>query len=566
MKKTVFYRVVPLFIVAVMLLAACAQPGGAQAPAVETGQQTATPGTAATPAAGASDISNFNSTGYPIVNERITIRVATPLRPEQPADLNTLYLHQRMEEITNIHVEWIAIPNAGLVERRNLMLATGDLPCVWDMMIPGDDLMRFGADGTFIPMQYLIRDYAPNFRRLYEEIPELEAFITAPDGNIYGVARVNSGPWMTVNGVGIINRMWLDNLGLDMPTNIDEFADVLRAFATGDPTGYGIPVTPLTFQGNFIGNHGLTWLASSFGIAIGGNTINEHFVGIRNGQVVNVAAQPEFKEAISWFSMLFSEGLIDMEGFTMNPAEYSAKLNAEPGIVGAAQLWDINDTISNPTNNAAFTYLPLLRGPGGRTPVLYMPPLPGTFRGWGVITRAAEHPEAVMRWIDHHYDEDMSIEMIEGPIGYRVLENPDGTLFVRNPPDGVSVAEDRFVNCRAGLLAMPASVYRYRLRLPTTDYKVNFLEAFQHTYADPTPMNPVFYTAEEAVEMAQLHIDMNQFIERRIAEWIMGGGIEAEWDAFLVDLDRVGQQRWLEIKQAAYDRYMAQLAEFVGLN
>jgi putative aldouronate transport system substrate-binding protein len=72
-------------------------------------------------------------------------------------------------------------------------------------------------------------------------------------------------------------------------------------------------------------------------------------------------------------------------------------------------------------------------------------------------------------------------------------------------------------------------------------------------------MMPVYYTAEESAEMAQLQTDMLQYIERKASEWIMNGNIDAEWDAYIAELDRVGQQEWLQIKQTAYDRYMAAL-------
>jgi len=510
---------------------------------------------------GGGDLSNFNPTGYPIVKEKVNLRVALRTRPEMPADLNTQALQIKMEKITNVHVNWIAIPEVGWTERKNLMLATGDLPDVFDAQLDAPDLIRYGADGTFIPMQDLIRDYAPNFRKLYKEMPQLEALITAPDGNKYGIARVNSGPWMVVNGTGIINKMWLDKLGLAMPTNIDEFYNVLQAFKTRDPNGNGrADEIPMTFHSDpsstIIHVGGFSWLMSSFGIALGGATYNEQYAGVVNGKVVNQGALPEFREGIAYISKLYREGLIDMQGFTTSPAEFAAKLNAEPGVVGYTQLWDINDTISNATNNKAFEYLTPLKGPGGRTPVIYQPPMPGTFRGWGVITKACKTPEVAMRWIDYHYDEDNSIEMIEGPFDVRVLKNADGTLYVRNPPAGMSVAEDRFANCRAQLLAMPVSVYRNRLKLPSTDKKVKFLDGFLDQLSDKTPMPSVFYTLDESTEMSQLQTDMRQYMDRKACEWIINGRIDAEWNAYLAELERVGQSKWLKIKQDAYDRYV----------
>jgi putative aldouronate transport system substrate-binding protein len=37
-------------------------------------------------------------------------------------------------------------------------------------------------------------------------------------------------------------------------------------------------------------------------------------------------------------------------------------------------------------------------------------------------------------------------------------------------------------------------------------------------------------------------------------EWYQNGKIEQEWDAYLKELDRLGLQEWLQIKQAGYDR------------
>jgi len=113
-----------------------------------------------------------------------------------------------------------------------------------------------------------------------------------------------------------------------------------------------------------------------------------------------------------------------------------------------------------------------------------------------------------------------------------VLENDDGTLYVRTPPEGLTVAEDRFANCRAGILAATPSIYSEKLKLPSTDEKVAFVEEYCHPYADPDPMMPVFYTAEEADVMGMLQSDMRTYIERRTSEWIINGkvdGLAVSW-------------------------------------
>jgi len=431
-------------------------------------------------------IPNFSPEGYPICpDEKVTLRVMIQSRAEMPSDLNMQEIHQRAEEIMNVHIEWIMVPAEGWNEKKNLMLATGDLPDIIESKINEADLTRYGPQGSFLDLTDLIAKYGHNINKLIEtEMPELRAFNTAPDGKTYSLFRVNSGPWMTTNGVGMMNMEWLKKL-----------------------------------------NH--------------------------------MGVTEQYRDAVRYLGKLYAEGLIDVEGFTLEDAQFFSKLNQEPGIVGVGQMWDINDSVSNPNNNAAYDYYPLVSAYEGKDPVFYRQPLPGTVRGWGTITSACKTPEVAMRWLDYWYDQTNTIESIEGPIGVRVLENADGTLYVRKPPEGMTVAEDRFANCRAGILAATVNMYKTRLKLPSTDEKVAFVEQYCHPFADPDPMMPVFYSAEEAEEMGILQSDLRTYIERRTSEWIINGKIDEEWDAYLNEINGVGLPRWLEINQAAYDRYMA---------
>lgn len=55
--------------------------------------------------------------------------------------------------------------------------------------------------------------------------------------------------------------------------------------------------------------------------------------------------------------------------------------------------------------------------------------------------------------------------------------------------------------------------------------------------------------------MSTLNTNIISEIARQSCEWIMNGGIEEEWDAYLKNLDSIGLQRWLEINETAAERY-----------
>lgn len=514
-----------------------------------------------TAAALAETVPNFNAEGYPICpDEKVTLRVMIQSRAEMPSDLNVQEIHKRAEEIMNVHIEWIMVPAEGWNEKKNLMLATGDLPDIIESKINESDLTRYGPEGTFVDLTDMIGKYAHNVNKLMDtEMPELRAFNTAPDGKVYSLFRVNSGPWMTTNGVGMINKQWLEKLGLEVPKTLDEFTQVLKAFKTGDPNGNGVAdEIPLSFNKYLFENNGLGYIFSFFGLAIGGHSFNQTFADIKDGKVYCQAVEEQYRDCVRYLGELYAEGLLDVEGFTLDAAQLYSKFNQEPGIVGASQVWDINDIVSNPNNLAGYDYYPMIPAYEDKAPVFYRQPLPGTYRGWGTITSACKTPEVALRWLDYWFDQDNSIESIEGPIGVRVLENPDGTLYVRKPPEGLTVAEDRFANCRAGILAATVDMYANRLKLPSTDKKVAFVEEYCHPFADPDPMMPVFYTQEESETMGILQSDLRTYIERRTSEWIINGNVDAEWDAYLQEIQGVGLPQWLEINQAAYDRYISQ--------
>lgn len=503
---------------------------------------------------------NFNPTGLPIVKEKVTLRILTGNSAANPADFNDLQIIKDIEEATNVHIEWI-MAGSGFEEKKSLMLATNDLPDIINRSVTAAELVKYGANGTFIPMQDLIDAYAPNTLKLFEETDGLRRFLTAPDGNIYGVPRMNSAPWTAANGLGIINKAWLDKLGLEMPTTIEEFYNVMVAFKNGDPNGNGVAdEIPMAFaKFNNAGMttlsdvNGISYLMAAFGVPMG-----IEYMDVQDGKVVSVAATDAYKEAVKYISKMYSEGLIDPESFTMSREQLNAKISQDPFTVGYIQGWDIGDEFSNPAAKDSYAFMPLLNGLDGAEPVFYEVPLYGVSRGAGVITSACEHPEVAMRWIDYILDTYISMQICEGPIGLRIKDNGDGTYEINPAPEGKNATQWKDENALggSGFFAITSNTFANILRFPATDAKVAFMNENVLPYADKEAFPPVYYTVEEADEAALIKTDILSFIERKASEWIMNGGVDEQWDAYLKELNAMGLERFLQINQAAYDRYI----------
>jgi putative aldouronate transport system substrate-binding protein len=132
---------------------------------------------------------------------------------------------------------------------------------------------------------------------------------TFPDGKIYSLpARLPSRPKSGTQP--LINKAWLDKLGLETPTNVKDLYDVLKAIKEQDPNGNGKQdENPVSNSGDIELN-----MHSIFGITdLRGNNMI-----IKDGKPVYYPTSEEYKEGFKWMHKLYAEGIIDMESFTQD--------------------------------------------------------------------------------------------------------------------------------------------------------------------------------------------------------------------------------------------------------
>jgi len=498
-----------------------------------------------------SEDSNFNAEGYPIVNEKVTLTCLVNAILHTPEDYNSIPLLQRCEETTNVHVEWTLIPEDSWEEKRGLLLASGDLT---DMIASGcsdSELVRYGSDGTFLPINDYL-DYMPNLKAVLERRDWMIPLMSSPDGNMYCCPEVNEGPWCRGTMLAL-NTKWLDNVGLDMPTNVNDFYKVLKAFKEQDANGNGDPndEIPFTYCLSEVGNgFCLGTFFWSFGISENANHLD-----VVDGKVEFTPLQEGYLDAIDYLHKLYSEGLIDQDGFTNTHSQRCAYLSTYPTICGGSTIWDMGDDISDPNAKAEYAFVPAMMGPNGEEPNIYLSRYLAYRTGW-VITSACETPEIAARYIDYAYDMYNSVEYMEGEFGDRLQKTDEGYYVVADAPEGVNAQQWRRQTCPCVVgKAVFAEEYQTILRLPYTQPKVDFQDAQYEPYADDEIWANGALTLEEAEEIATLQTAIEDYTNRIVDEWIINGNHREQFEEFKAELDNIGLPRYLEIRQAAMDRF-----------
>jgi putative aldouronate transport system substrate-binding protein len=162
-----------------------------------------------------------------------------------------------------------------------------------------------------------------------------------------------------------------------------------------------------------------------------------------------------------------------------------------------------------------------------------------------------------MRWIDCFYDPIPGIQFYYGPLGTSLAQEGDRYIMTA-PPEGsgydveawsrmYAINDNGPVYAPDWLDAKFFDVVYTQVRLD----KALLAPYYPKEYYPPAPM-----TAEETSELAFLRSDIHTAAKQQAAAWIVSGGVEKEYTAFVAQLKNMGLDRMVEIYQTAYDRYM----------
>ena len=565
------------FIALILVATACRGDGGNEAPPEVQPPPVTTPAPetpATTPEPGNDDSgipAIMNPIGtLPIVNEPVTLSVFHGANPG--IDFSTSPTSAWFEEQTGVTIDWIQVPQADLADRRNLMLATGDVPDILFSGVGTHATVFFYAQmGLFRPITNYIEPFAPELQRIFEQFPGIRNDMVMPDGNIYAFTAVDECFHCTMPQKLWIYTPWLDELGLPMPTTYQEFFDTMIAFRDYMPDILGVPhVYP--FVGATGGRNGVDVLITPFIPSTEGSRLM-----VDNGNVTVSYNTDQFRDALRFLNRMFDENLIATETFVQDVASRRNMVeNPGPPIVGSfPAMWIGGSTAVDIANQEGrwngFRVVPPLAGPDGVATAVYVP-LAGNNRA--VITNNL--PEELMpvavRWLDNFYTETSALVSVQGTEGthWRFAEPGEvgihggQALWARlhlldaGQVDNVTFFQAnpnfRDNNFRLGEVANRDIVEQETLLFDMTVIQ----EPFRMSRDRIMPV--VIFDEAQSAEISDLSVSLNAHVNESIARFIVGDlDIESDWDWFIRELDVMGLGRFLQLQQQALNERNARL-------
>ncbi|MFC4597188.1 extracellular solute-binding protein [Cohnella hongkongensis] len=296
-----------------------------------------------------------------------------------------------IEEIrkrSGINLQVQTVGNDDYETRLNTLLVSGQAPDIFT--VGRTKIQELITNGAILPLDELIEQHAPNIKENRGDYLKGGAYV---DGKAYGI------PEGFVPGSALaIRKDWLDRLKLPMPTNLEEYENVLRAFVNDDPDNNG--------QKDTIG----------VGLAIQVDQTWAHIFGAYNvpmgrqvlvdGKVTPWMLAPGYLDAVKYLNKLYHEGLIDPEFATVPTLQSFQKLwNGKVGAYnfnadGITQNW-LSRYVESPAPE--FEYA-VIKGPDGHGG--YLNPNVADSNLYTVISSKAKDPEAAMKMLDFLVSEE----------------------------------------------------------------------------------------------------------------------------------------------------------------
>lgn len=256
-------------------------------------------------------------------------------------------------------------------DQKNALLQSDDIP---DLIYEMDPMYHFAdaRDEYLLEVPYAaIEKYAPT---LYKQINELAPAAWAYsyyDGKNTGLPNLNHSH---VQGtVSIYRADWLEKVGMEVPTTIDELHDVLYAFVHNDPDGNGkddtygfVPTSTSTayYFPEFFGAYN--------------NVLPFDWQEV-DGEIVYGGLRPETEEVLQLLADWYKDGIIYPAFIELDKSASALFKLAKTGYYTCGGYQDETSTtsiISVTRQNdpkATVAYGPIVKGPDGDSGV----------RGWG---------------------------------------------------------------------------------------------------------------------------------------------------------------------------------------
>lgn len=491
--------------------------------------------------------------------EPITIRYWMELAADKVApvykSMGETELYKELQERLNIKIEFLHPPAGQANEQFNLMIASRELPDVFERDFfgyPGGPEKAI-ADGIIIPLNDIIENHSPNFKKLLEENPEYAKMSKTDSGTYFTYPFIRGDDTIMVFFGPQFRKDFLDKVGLPVPETIDEWYNTLVAFRDKLNVEF-----PLSFRQNpGAGANDLSIgdsLSGAYGVARG--------FYVEDDIVKFGSIEPGYKEYLKTLNKWVSEKLVDPDFATQDLSTFRAKVTDNKvgaffGYAGGGMGY-FYDLVKE--NNPEFTLV------GAPHPTLKKGEKShfgqkewAVSYGKAVITTANKYPEKTAELLDYGYGEEGHILFNFGIEGKSFNWTSDGypkyTEWVTNNPEGKSMALAMSTYMRShydGPFVQAREYFEQFMKYPD---QVAAVKTWSESSFFDRRVPKITATAEESAQLANIMNEVYTYVDEMFLKFVFGTESIDKFDDYVAQVKKMKIDEALKIQQNALERY-----------
>ncbi|MBO5918278.1 MAG: extracellular solute-binding protein [Oscillospiraceae bacterium] len=302
--------------------------------------------------------------------EQITLRMGVSGKSNVSEwDNNALVLWLEEQSGYNLEIEVFSADKGERATQIATMVAGGEpLPDVMCYFALNQDLQNtYGKDGYLLDLLPYFKDeafidslaqkydgfnYVKHVEKNCEEDVKAR-YLTegcSPEGQLWAFPSLGVSQGDQPRNMLFINQSWLDKLGLEMPTNIEELTHVLTEFVTKDPNGNGkADEMGMVGSVNIARGDIPSWLINNY------IYLNDNYMAncTDDGQIYLPYDRDEYRQGVKAVHEMYEKGLIAELTWTIKEASELPALFSPADEVSKIGVWaghpTLRVTAGNPT-------------------------------------------------------------------------------------------------------------------------------------------------------------------------------------------------------------------------
>ena len=449
-----------------------------------------------------------------------------------------------LEERTGIKINWIQMAaGADYSQAYNLMLASDELPDIFYKSSIPTTVTQLIEDKKVVALNDYLETYAPSYYKIATSNDEMTRALKDDSGDFYGFMFLREDLYLGTYAGQIIRQNLLDQLGMAVPETIEDWDTVLTAMKDQNLVKYP-----------FSARSGISDLLNPFAGAY--DTTGSFYV--EDGKVHYGWAEEGMKEFAALMNKWYEAGILDPDFLANDSNALETKiLNGE---VGSA----------NSSGNTLMGYLTKMEAIGSKETwsaapyaVLNKGDTPDFTQGevnnigfGGVITTSCKNIPLACRFLDYGYTD-------EGKLYYNYGDESNYEIV-----DGVPRFTEAFSNDTRGMSTMLKTYTGMDGNSATLHMLASFKSKPQvqqdavDTWYVPEGLSHIMpasltLTTEESESIGTEAAAIDANVKEMLSKFILGQESLDNWDSFVATLNSMGLEHVLEVRQAAYDRYLA---------